>query len=103
MASFKAVLVEHGYSSVRFEREIIEEAGGQFVDCDGLPLEEALGECADADAIMVRRILVTPEIIARFKRCKMLLRYGVGVDNIDLAAATACKIIVGHVPVYCQD
>lgn len=103
MPSFKAVLVEHGYSSVRFEREIIEGAGGQFVDCDGLPLETALRECADADAIMVRRILVTPEIMARFNRCKMLLRYGVGVDNIDLAAATARKIIVGHVPVYCQD
>jgi D-3-phosphoglycerate dehydrogenase len=100
---FKAVLVEHGYSSVQIEREIIESAGGRFVDCDQRPLSEALAQCADADAIMLRRIQVDARMIGGFRQCRFLLRYGVGVDNIDLAASTQAGIIVGHVPVYCQD
>jgi D-3-phosphoglycerate dehydrogenase len=103
MARFKVIFVEHGYNSAEAERAIIEKAGGEFVDCDGLPTEETLRRCADADAIMVRRLQLTRERIAGFKGCKMLLRYGVGVDNIDLAASTDAGIIVGHVPVYCQD
>src|ERR1041384_3054528 len=98
---FRVVLVEHGYASTEIERRIIESAGGEFVDADKLPLEEALQICETADAIMLRRIDVPASMIARFKRCRMLLRYGVGVDNIDLQAATGAGIIVGHVPSYC--
>jgi D-3-phosphoglycerate dehydrogenase len=103
MPRFKAVLVEHGYSSVQYERDIIEAAGGQFVDCDKVPLSEAWRQCEDADAVMVRRVQVNASMMSRLMGCKILLRYGVGVDNIDLAAATSAGIIVGHVPIYCQD
>jgi D-3-phosphoglycerate dehydrogenase / 2-oxoglutarate reductase len=103
MPRFKAVLVEHGYSSVQFERDIIKAAGGEFIDCDQLPFSEAWVRCENADAVMVRRAQVNASMIARLKRCKILIRYGVGVDNIDLSAATSAGIIVGHVPVYCQD
>jgi D-3-phosphoglycerate dehydrogenase / 2-oxoglutarate reductase len=103
MNRFKAVLVEHGYSSVRFEREIIESAGGEFIDADSLRLARALELCSDADAVMVRRVVIDETILRSFARCRFLIRYGVGVDNIDLSAATRARIIVGHVPIYCQD
>jgi len=103
MAKFKAVLIEHGYNSVDCERRIIEAAGGEFADCDGLPLAETLRACADADAVMVRRLPITREVLRGFRCCRMVLRYGVGVDNIDIQAATEAGVIVGHVPVYCQD
>src|SRR5580765_3729233 len=94
---FRVVLVEHGYASTDIERDVVESAGGEFLDADKLPIEEALRLCESADAIMVRRIEVPAELIKRFKRCRMLLRYGVGVDNIDLRAATEAGIFVGHV------
>jgi D-3-phosphoglycerate dehydrogenase len=103
MPRFKAVLAEHGYSSVHYERDIIEAAGGEFRDCDQLSFTEAWAQCENADAVMLRRITVTCEMIARLRSCKILMRYGVGVDNIDLAAATERGIIVGHIPIYCQD
>ncbi len=103
LSRFRVVLVEHGYASTVIEKEIIESAGGEFLDADKLPLEEALQLCESADAIMIRRVEVPAELIARFKRCRMLLRYGVGVDNIDIRAATEAGIIVGHVPSYCLD
>ena len=43
----------------------------------------------DADAILVRWPKVTPEIIRRLRRCRIIVRYGVGYDNVDYDAATA--------------
>jgi len=103
MASFKAVLIEHGYSSSDIERGIVTAAGGEFIDASDLPLEQALTLCEDAEGIMLRRIEVPAQMLRRFRRCKILVRYGVGTDNVDIAAATAQNIIVGHIPDYGMD
>lgn len=102
-ARFKVVLLEHGYASIRVEREVIEAAGGELIDADSLPQEEALKLCEEADAVMFRRIEMPAALIKRFRNCKIILRYGVGTDNVDTAAATKANIIVGHVPSYCID
>lgn len=103
MAKFAAVLIEHGYAAAEIERKIIAAAGGDLIDAEKLSWTEALKLCENADAIMLRRGEVTADVIRGFRRCKMLLRYGVGVDNIDLSAATEANIIVGHVPDYGMD
>ncbi len=100
MAKFRVVLIEHGYASTEIERKIIERAGGEFIDAEKLPLEAALKLCEEADGVLFRRIDITPAIIRRFRRCKIILRYGVGTDNVDTEAATQAGIIVGHVPGY---
>jgi D-3-phosphoglycerate dehydrogenase len=103
MPDFKIVLIEHGYASIDYEREIINAAGGELIDADKLPLEEALHLCETADGVLFRRIPMTAEMIRRFKRCKIIVRYGIGTDNVDVEAATKANIIVGHVPHYCLD
>src|SRR5207237_10105808 len=52
---------------------------------------------------LVRWRQITPELIEQFRRCKIIVRYGVGYDNVDVSAATRAGIIVGHVPNYCLD
>ena len=81
MSAFRAVLVEHGYATSRYERDVIEAAGGELVDAQDRPVGEALDLCREADGIMVRRIDVTADMIATFGRCKVLVRYGVGVRH----------------------
>ncbi len=103
MASFQVIFLEHGYKSVAIERGIVEGASGEFIDGDQFSLEESLRRGAMAEGIMLRRIPIRPETIRSFKKARIIMRYGVGVDNVDLAAATEAGIIVGHVPVYCQD
>jgi D-3-phosphoglycerate dehydrogenase len=103
MPKFRIVLIEHGYASIGVERQMIEAAGGELIDADHLPLSDALKLCETADAILFRRISITAEVIRRLQRCKMIMRYGIGTDNVDVEAATAAKIIVGHVPTYCID
>jgi D-3-phosphoglycerate dehydrogenase len=103
MSRFRVVLIEHGYSSVEHERRIISEAGGEFIDAESLQLPDALRLCQEADAILCRRLEVSAAMIQGFRRCKILVRYGVGTDNVDVVAATAAGIMVGHVPSYCID
>ena len=103
MARFKVVLIEHGYATTRWEREVIEAAGGEFIDADRLPLGRALDLCEQADGILCRRLEVGRALLGRFRRCQVLVRYGVGTDNVDVQAATDLGIIVGHVPSYCAD
>lgn len=103
MAKFKVVMVKHGYATTAAESKIVTAAGGEFIDADPLPEEDGLRLCEDADAILVRWLRVTPALIQRFRRCKIIVRYGVGTDNVDVDAATAANIIVGHAPDYCFD
>jgi len=92
MSRFRVVLIEHGYSTVEHERRIISAAGGEFIDAGSLPLQEALRFCQEADAILCRRLGITAAMIKEFRRCKILVRYGVGTDNVDVEAATAAGI-----------
>ena len=100
---FKVVLIEHGYAAITPEREIISAAGGELIDGENLSRAEVLRLCEDAEAILVRRLQITASIIQRLRRCKIIVRYGVGTDNVDVDAATEANIIVGHVPAYCVD
>jgi D-3-phosphoglycerate dehydrogenase len=84
-------------------REPIAEAGIQLlqerfdVDVNGnLPLEEHIG---DYDAIVIRSgTQLTGELIERAERLKVIGRAGVGVDNVDVDAATRRGIVVANAP-----
>ena len=66
---------------------------------DKLPAEELLEIIPEFDALMVRSASkVTKEVIERAKNLKIIGRAGVGVDNIDIQAATARGIIVINSP-----
>ncbi len=103
MSSFKVALLQHDYLSTEIERRIIEQAGGQLVDTDLLPEAERLPAAAEADAIIVRWLNVTPPVIRLLRRCRIVIRYGVGYDNVHYEAATAAGIMIGHCPHYCLD
>lgn len=66
--------------------------------------EEGLLEiCPDADGIITQYGRFTRRVLTSLRRCRAICRYGVGVDTIDLKAATECGILVGNVPDYSTD
>ncbi len=68
------------------------------------PTPEAILRVArDADALLVTYAKITGEMIRQMKRCRIIARFGIGVDNVDIAAATAAGIVVTKVPDYCID
>lgn len=103
MNQFKVISLPHAYPSTMNERRVVTAAGGVYVDSDGMSSEEGFRQCEDADAVLVRWHKIGPELIRRFRRCKIIVRYGVGYDNVDPAAATEAGIMVGHAPAYCLD
>lgn len=58
-------------------------------------LEKAV---SDADALIIRSDKVTPEVLDAAKQLKIVVRAGAGVDNVDLAAATAHGVVVMNTP-----
>ncbi len=65
--------------------------------------ESILAVAADADALLVTYSQINAEVIAGLNNCKAIGRFGVGTDNIDIAAATEKGIQVCYAPVYCLD
>lgn len=85
-----------------FEKEKSILAGYATVKLAKSTAEDNLcSEVEDADVIMVGLAKITRKVIKSAKKLKGIVRYGIGVDNIDLNAATERRISVANVPDYC--
>ncbi len=68
------------------------------------PTPEAILEVArEADGMLVTYAQITGDIIRQLSRCRIIARFGIGVDNVDIEAATQAGIVVTKVPDYCID
>lgn len=65
--------------------------------------EEFLRVARDADAVISQMAPLDAPVIEGLERCRAIVRYGVGVDSVDVAAATRKGIAVCNVPDYCTD
>lgn len=97
----RAVAIDDGYASYDQETSLLAAAGARFelVPCRG----EAAAVAAavrDADVVLVRESPVRRPAIDAMTRCRGIVRYGIGVDNVDLAAAAERGIPVANVPDY---
>jgi D-3-phosphoglycerate dehydrogenase / 2-oxoglutarate reductase len=64
--------------------------------------DDILAVARDADAILVTYARLPGELLRKLTRCKAIGRFGLGVDNIDIAAAAELGITVTYVPDYCM-
>lgn len=84
-------------------QQILGKIGGE-VRLAKAPTPEAILDVArDSDAVLTTYAKVTAEMIAQMPRCRVISRFGVGVDNVDLPAATKAGMVVTRVPDYCLD
>ncbi len=84
------------------ERGLLEAAGATFELLqrgDSSPLGE---RAAGADALLVGSAAITGELLAELPRCQVVVRYGVGLDTVDVAAATDHGVVVAYFPDFCQ-
>ncbi|VUS37607.1 C-terminal binding protein [Klebsiella spallanzanii] len=97
----KIVVIEPGYLNYSAEESILQNWDPQFVAVPAnASLEEKLRQVSNADAIMVREATVSRPMIEVMQQCRVIVRYGVGVDNIDSQAAREKGIYVANVPDY---
>ena len=65
--------------------------------------EDILAVAKDADAVLTTYAKVTADMISQMTRCRIIARFGIGVDNVDIPVATSKGIVVTRVPDYCLD
>ncbi|TQI66593.1 C-terminal binding protein [Clostridium sp. KNHs216] len=99
----KVVITDFEYPNVDQETKIITESGAQLQACHLKTEEEIIAAVRDAEAVIVQYAVITRKIIDHMQNCKMIIKYGIGVNNIDSAAATEKGIYVCNVPDYGVD
>ena len=82
------------------EKKVCEQAGFDLEIHQYKEEGDIINVVKDADAILVQYGIYTERILASLKKCKVIVRYGIGVDNIDLEAAKKYNIPVCNVPDY---
>jgi D-3-phosphoglycerate dehydrogenase len=80
-------------------REVTDAAGFNLVLLENYKdVSELLAAVADADAMIVRSDMVTPQVLDAAKKLKIVVRAGAGYDNLDLPACTAHKVVAMNTP-----
>jgi D-3-phosphoglycerate dehydrogenase len=101
MPRFKVLLTDYAWADLDLERQAIREADAELVVAEKTDAA-ALAELArDADAIMTNWAKVPEQVIAAGAKLRIVARLGIGLDNIDVEAATQRGIVVTNVPDYC--
>jgi D-3-phosphoglycerate dehydrogenase len=97
----RVVVIDSGYDGYDAERAILAPFGAEVVlrACDG-DAAKVVAAVRDADAVLVRESPVRRPAIEGMTRCRAIVRYGIGVDNIDQDAARERRIYVANVPDY---
>src|ERR1700681_2647841 len=84
-------------------REVLSRVGAELLLAEGSTSEAIMQVARNADAVLVTYAKITAEMIRQMTRCRIISRFGIGVDNVDIPAATKAGIVVTRVPDYCID
>jgi D-3-phosphoglycerate dehydrogenase len=99
MTKYKVVVSDQVFPTVDLERALLAEIDAELQVASG-DVEEVLSVAGDADAILNTYLPWSAESIGRLEKCRIIARYGIGFDNVDLAAARDAGIVVTNVPDY---
>jgi D-3-phosphoglycerate dehydrogenase / 2-oxoglutarate reductase len=98
------VIADYDYGDVEIEREIIEDAGFTVRALQCTSEDELIAKGADAVSVLTQYAYVGARTIAGLPRLRHIARYGVGLDIVDVEAATEAGVVVTNVPAdYCRD
>jgi D-3-phosphoglycerate dehydrogenase len=96
----KIVITDCDHDSIDIERAVARAAGVELVLAQCRTEDEVIHAAAGADAIVVQYAPITAKVLDALPGLKAIGRYGVGVDTLDVAAATARGVAVCNVPDY---
>lgn len=99
----KVLVTDHGFPHLDIETGVLAEAGHELTVASDASVAGLVDAGRDADALLVQFAPVPAEVIDALPRCRVIVRYGIGYDNVDLAAAGRRGIPVCNVPDYCID
>jgi D-3-phosphoglycerate dehydrogenase len=105
VSKVKVVVTDYIEPDLNWEAAELAKRGLEFV-CHQIkfaPLEQIIAATRDADIVLVNMVPVTPELIAGWEKCRLVIRHGVGYDNVDVAALEKAGIPLCYIPDYCVE
>ena len=101
----KVVVTDFVETDLEWEAEQFAAAGIEFEACQlkFRPEAEQVEKLADADALLVNMVEVTDSLLSKLPRCKLIVRHGIGYDNVDVAACTRHGVQFAYQPDYCKE
>lgn len=82
-------------------REVLSKIGAELRMAEQNSPAGIVRVAEEADALLVTYAQITAPMIGKMRRCRIIARFGIGVDNVDIAEATRAGIVVTRVPDYC--
>ncbi|MCA8998539.1 MAG: C-terminal binding protein [Planctomycetaceae bacterium] len=103
MSNTKVLITDHPWPELTIESQVLAHLGVHVLDAPDSSEQTLSRLAADADAIATCWAPVTERVIQSATECRIICRMGIGLDNIDVTAATQRGIPVTNVPDYCVD
>lgn len=101
MSDCKVAILDCNFPNIDIERAVLAEIGISPALYQCKSEDEVIAAARDADGVIVQYAPVAARALKELRRCSVIVRYGIGVDNVDLSAATANKIWVCNIPGFC--
>ncbi len=100
----KIAITDYTFPDLSLEEAVLRPAGIEIVSFKEKRSPAELAELVrDADAVIAQFAPVNAEVVAAMTKAKVIVRYGIGYDNVDTTAARECGIPVCNIPDYCID
>lgn len=99
----EVLVTDFAWKDLTIEQATLRDAGARIVAAKTASESELLELAPTADGIMTCWKPLTANVIRKARRCVSIGRFGIGLDNIDIAVATELGIVVTNVPAYCVD
>jgi D-3-phosphoglycerate dehydrogenase / 2-oxoglutarate reductase len=97
----KVLVTDHTFEPLDIEQRTLEPLGAVVIAHQCKSAAQLLPLVADADAVLTQFSPLNAQVIAAMRNVRVIVRYGIGVDNVDLEAARERGIPVCNVPDYC--
>ena len=103
MPRHTVAVTDHLFPSMDDEERMFREMDTELVIGQCKAEDDVIALCRNADAILNTYARMTPKVIESLERCRVIVRFGIGYDNVDVDAATRCGIMVANTTEYCID
>jgi D-3-phosphoglycerate dehydrogenase len=103
MSKRKVLITDYQFKSIEYEKKILSDIGAEVIGAQCKTENEVIEKAKGVDGLIVECAPITRKVIESLPRLKVVARYGIGIDVIDLKAASEHKVFVLNVPDYCID
>lgn len=103
MTNFKVLITDYAWPTLEQEHAVLDALGVELLVAQTGTEEEFIQLAPAADAILTCWKRVTPAVLDAAPQCRLVSRYGIGLDNIAVDHATQLGILVTNVPDFCRD